>query len=70
MNDDPRNARFSATQVKDGPWVVVDDANAKRLLASCPNRNAALMIAALMNGNTAAATKRRRVVIDDLDRFR
>jgi hypothetical protein len=37
------------------PWLVVDDAKGKRLVASCPNIEAALMIAALMNGNAAVA---------------
>jgi hypothetical protein len=66
-NDTGHGARFSASQVNDGLWVVVDDAKAKRLIASCPNRDAALMIAALMNGNAEAAMIRRRALIAELD---
>jgi hypothetical protein len=53
--------------VNDGLRVAVDDAKAKRLIASCPNRDAALMIAALMNGNAEAAMIRRRALIAELD---
>jgi hypothetical protein len=60
-------ARFTVTQVTDGPWVVVDDTKGKRLVASCPNKDAAMMIAALMNGNAEAAMARRRAVIAELD---
>ena len=58
-NDTGHGARFSVSQVNDGLWVVVDDAKAKRLIASCRNRDAELMIAALMNGNAPPADSKR-----------
>ena len=67
MDETVRVALFSVMQVKHGPWVVVDDAKGKRLVASCPNLDAALMVAALMNGNAEAAMERRRAVIAGLD---
>jgi len=56
-------ARFSVSQVNDCPWLVVDDNKGGRLVASCPARDIALMVAALMNGNPEAAMERRKSVI-------
>jgi hypothetical protein len=61
------NARFSVSQVKDGPWLVVDEIKGRTLVASCPSRDVALMIAALMNGNPEAAIERRKSVVFALD---
>jgi hypothetical protein len=68
MTDPCHGARFSVSQMKDGPWLVVDDRHGKRLVASCPNMDAALMVAAIMNGNAEAAMERRKAVIAALDR--
>ena len=71
MDDEtPHIARFSISPLKDGgPWVVVDDTKGKRLIATCPNMDIALMVAALMNGNPTAAIARRRAVIAALDNY-
>jgi hypothetical protein len=70
MGDELRgNARFSVAQMQTGPWLVVDDTKGKPLVASCPNMDAALMVAALMNGNPEAAMERRRAVLAALDVF-
>jgi hypothetical protein len=53
----------SVSQVKDGPWLVVDETKGGTLVASCPSRDVALMIAALMNGNPEAAIERRKSVV-------
>jgi hypothetical protein len=56
-------ARFSVSKVgKSLTWVVVDDARHRQLVASAPNYDCALMIAALMNGDMVQAVQRR----DDL----
>jgi hypothetical protein len=55
--------RFSVRQVVNSPtWVVVDDASHRQLVASSPHYDCALMIAALMNGETVEAIQYR----DDL----
>jgi hypothetical protein len=61
--DSNGGARFSVSQIKDGPWRVADDAKDGRLVASCPARDIALMVAALMNGNPEAAMERRKTII-------
>jgi hypothetical protein len=67
-NEASHTARFSISPVKQGgPWVVVDDAKDKRLVATCSSVDIALMLAALMNGNSNAAIERRPAVIAALD---
>jgi hypothetical protein len=50
-HDTGHGARLSVAQMNDRAWIVVDDTKSKRLVASCPNKDAAMMIAALTNGN-------------------
>jgi hypothetical protein len=58
------DARFSVSQVSNRlTWVVVDDAHEKQLVASSPNYDCALMIAALMNGDMVQAVQYRDDVL-------
>jgi hypothetical protein len=59
--------RFSITQLRDGPWLVVDDRNRKRLVASCPEENAARAIAAFINGDVDAAVTFQKQLVVRLD---
>jgi hypothetical protein len=43
--------RFTVVQIKDGPWVVVEQHDHRRRIASCADADAARMIAAFMNGD-------------------
>ena len=62
-NEDMADTRFSVSQVaKSLTWVVVDDDRQKQLVASSPNYDCALMIAALMNSDMVQAVRCR----DDL----
>ena len=57
------DARFSVSRVRNSQtWVVVDEAREKQLVASSPSYDCALMVSALMNGDTAQAVQHR----DDL----
>jgi hypothetical protein len=51
--------RFSVVQVKDGPWLVVDGADHRRLIASCADAETAQMVMALMNGDFEQAVAGR-----------
>ena len=55
--------RFSIVRIKDGPWIVVDRAHDRRVVASCPDVGAAKMIAALMNGQIDEALAGREEAI-------
>jgi hypothetical protein len=61
--------RFSVVQVQDGPWLVVDRAHDRRMVASCPDADAAKMIAAVMNGQIDEAMARRDEAIAGLNRL-
>ena len=58
--------RFSVVQIKDGPWIVVDRACDRRMVASCPEPGAAKMIVALMNGRIDEAVESREETIAGL----
>ena len=60
--------RFSIVQIEDGPWIVVDRAHDRRMVASCPDAGAAKMIAALMNGQIDEALAGRDETIAGLNR--
>lgn len=61
--------RFSVVQIQDGPWLVVDRANDRRMVASCPDAGAARMIAAMMNGQLDEAMDGRDEAISGLNRL-
>ena len=63
------SVRFSVVQIKDGPWIVVDRACDRRMVASCPHAGAAKMIVALMNGHVAQAVESRDEAIAGLNRL-
>ena len=66
-NDMETEMRFSILQIKDGPWIVVDRMDHRRRIAGCIDSGAALMIAALMNGNVEHVTSCRVEAIAALD---
>jgi hypothetical protein len=59
--------RFSVSQVSGGPWIVVDRSRLEQLVASCPNMDAAQMVAAVMNGDMDGAIESRKAVLAALD---
>ena len=61
--------RFSVVHIQDGPWLVVDWAQQRRMVASCPDSGAAQMIAALMNGHFQEAIASRDEAIAGLSRL-
>jgi hypothetical protein len=63
------SARFSVVQIKDGPWIVVDQACDRRMVASSPHVDAAKMIAALLNGHIDQAVESREDTLAELNRF-
>jgi hypothetical protein len=63
------SSRFSVVQIKDAPWIVVDQACARRMVASSPLVDAAKMIAALMNGHIDQALESRGNMIAELNRL-
>ena len=63
------SVRFSVVPIKDGPWIVVDRACDRRVVASCPHVGAAKMIVALMNGHVAQAVESREETIAELNRL-
>ena len=60
--------RFSIVHVKDGPWVVVDEKDHRRRIASCADAGTARMVAALMNGDLERAMTERLAAIAGLER--
>jgi hypothetical protein len=50
-----------------GPFLVLDETKDKHLVAGCTSLDAAMMVAAVLNGNPKAAMERRRAVIARLD---
>jgi hypothetical protein len=54
-----RSMRFSVIEVKDGPWLVLDLARDRKIVASCFDTHAAETFAALMNGDVQSAIARR-----------
>ena len=64
------SSRFSVVQIKDAPWIVVDKAMSRRMVASSPLVDAAEMIAALMNGHFDQAVESRGDMIAELNRLR
>ena len=48
-------SRFTARPVKGGNWVIVDGGSKDRLVASCPAKDEAMAIAALLNGDPTHA---------------
>lgn len=61
--------RFSIVQIEDGPWIVVDRAQDRRMVASCLDASAAKMIVALMNGQIDEALAGRDKAIAGLNRL-
>ena len=51
--------RFVVIDVKDGPWLVLDLARGRKVVASCFDLRAAETFAALMNGDVRSALARR-----------
>ena len=73
IRDDPRAAmetpmRFSVTEIKDGPWLVLDLALGRKIVASCFDPRAAETFAALMNGDLQNVMARRELAIASLGR--
>jgi hypothetical protein len=58
-----RSKRFSLIEVKDGPWLVLDLARDRKIVASCFDAHAAETFAALMNGDVQRAIARRDAAI-------
>ncbi len=60
--------RFSVIEVRDGPWLVLDLARDRKVVASCFDPEAAETFAALMNGDAEGAMLRREAAIGSLRR--
>ncbi len=60
--------RFTVVQIKDGPWIVVEQRDHRRRIASCASADAAKMIAAFMNGDFEQAILGRDAAIAELRR--
>ncbi len=60
--------RFTVVQIKDGPWIVVEQRDHRRRIASCADADAARMIAAFMNGDFEEAIIGREAAIAELRR--
>ena len=54
-----RSLRFCAIRIKHGPCVVVDQANRRKIVASCFEPEVAEALARLMNGDVAEAMASR-----------
>jgi hypothetical protein len=68
-NDQLGSARFSLSPVQGGgPFLVSDEDKGKRLVASRPKMDLAMMVAAPMKGSPQAAIDRRRATIAILER--
>jgi hypothetical protein len=60
--------RFSVTEIKDGPWLVLDLALGRKIVASCFDPRAAETFAALMNGDLQSVMAQREAAIASLGR--
>ena len=60
--------RFSVTEIKDGPWLVLDLALGRKIVASCFDPRTAEIFAALMNGDLQNVMARREAAIASLGR--
>ena len=63
-----KTTRFTVVQIKDGPWIVVEQHDHRRRIASCAGADAARMIAAFMNGDFEEAIAGRDATIAELHR--
>ena len=60
--------RFTVVEIKDGPWLVLDLARSRKIVASCFDFCAAETFAALMNGDVQNAMTRRDAAVASLGR--
>ena len=55
--------RFTVINIKNGPWLVLDLAQSRKIVASCFDLRSAETFAALMNGDVQAAMAQRDAAI-------
>ena len=66
--ENPRSAmenpmRFTVIDIKNGPWLVLDLARGRKIIASCFDLPSAEAFAELMNGDVQRAIARRDAAV-------